>query len=102
MAKLKRLPGFVTRLTSALETGLRELGLSATIRCEPVGTTELYRFTVLASKFNQFQHSERQGLVWRIAEQALDPKEQLRASMILTLTPQEARETPSRVRSKTL
>ena len=49
-----------------------------------------YRVTVVAPQFKALKHSERQSLVWRIAERVLSPNEQLRISMILTLTRDEA------------
>ncbi len=55
----------------------------------PVPTTRLYRVAVLAPKFKELKHSERQNLVWRITERAISPDEQMRISMILTLTPDE-------------
>jgi len=44
---------------------------------------------VIAKKFKSMRPSERQDLVWRIADQVLVPDEQLLVSMILTLTPDE-------------
>jgi hypothetical protein len=89
MAKLKNAPPFLDRLKTALVKSLRDSGIEAEVRSEPVPTTKLYRVAVLAAKFKELKHSERQSLVWRIAESALSPDEQLRISMILTLTPDE-------------
>lgn len=89
MAKLKTAP-FVERLKEAIVDGLRASGIDADVSTEPVPTTKLFRVLVLAPKFKALKHSERQGLVWRLAERALSPDEQLRISMILTLTPGEA------------
>jgi hypothetical protein len=61
---------------------------------EPVAGTKLYRFVVLAPKFKSLRHSERQDLVWRIAQRLLPFDEQILISMILTMTPQEAGVTP--------
>lgn len=89
MAKLKNAPSFLGRLESALVDGLDANGIRAEVSAEPIRTTRLYRVAVLAPKFKVLKHSERQDLVWRIAERALSPDEMMRISMILTLTPDE-------------
>jgi len=93
MAKVRtaRLPAFVQRLKTALIDVLKDNGIEAKVRADPVPTTKLYRVLVLAPQFKALKHSERQSLVWRIAERTLPPDEQMRISMIVTLTPQEAR-----------
>lgn len=88
--KERKPPAFVGRLAKALVEGLRAAGIAAEVDSEPVPTTKLHRVIVLAPKFRALKHTERQDLVWRIAERALSPEEQLRISMILTLTPGEA------------
>lgn len=90
MATLTTSPAFVDRLKKAIVDGLKIAGIPAEVDSEPVPTTKLHRVIVLAPKFKALKHTERQDLVWRIAEQALSPDEQLRISMILTLTPDEA------------
>ena len=91
MAKVKNPPAFLDRLRVALVTGLKASGIQAEVDSESVPTTKLHRVMVLAPKFKALKHSERQNLVWRIAEQTLAPDEQLKISMILTLTPDEAK-----------
>jgi len=81
----------VDELKDALVEGLESVGIDADVSVEAIPTTRLYRVLVLASKFKALKHSERQNLVWRIAERALSEEEQLRISMILTLTRDEAR-----------
>jgi len=71
--------------------GLAAVGIAAEVSVEAIPTTRLYRVLVLAPKFKALKHTERQNLVWRIAERALSPDEQMRISMILTLTRDEAR-----------
>jgi hypothetical protein len=83
-------PAFLGRLKTALVDGLKVGGIAADVDSEPVPTTRLHRVMVLAPKFKALKHTERQNLVWRIAEQTLGPEEQLKISMILTLTPDEA------------
>jgi hypothetical protein len=90
MAKLKTAPGFVDHLKHVLADELKNIGINAKVVVEAVPTTRLYRVMVQAPKFKALKHSERQSLVWRIAEQTLSPEEQLRVSMIVTLTPSEA------------
>ncbi|HWL94220.1 MAG TPA: hypothetical protein VNT79_11870 [Phycisphaerae bacterium] len=90
MARVTNPPAFLDRLKTALVSGLKSGGIDADVDSEPVPTTKLHRIMVLAPKFKALRHTERQNLVWRIAEQALAPDEQLQISMILTLTPDEA------------
>ena len=90
MAKLKSAPGFVELLKEALVEELGAVGIDAEVELESVPTTRLYRVLVLAPKFKALKHTERQNLVWRITERALSPEEQMRISMILTMTPDEA------------
>ena len=89
MPTVKNRPEFLARLTTALVDGLGAAGIAAQVNSEPVRTTKLHRVKVLAPKFKALKHTERQNLVWRIAEQTLSPEEQLRISMIVTLTPDE-------------
>jgi len=90
--KVKAPPPFLVRLKTALIRALAANDISAKVRTERVPTTKLYRVAVLAPKFKEMKHSERQNLVWRIAERALSPEELLRVSMIFTLTPDEVKE----------
>lgn len=87
----KTAPGFLQRLKTALVGALQANGIAAKVDAERVPTTRLYRVMVLAPKFKELKHSERQNLVWRITDHAISPEEQMRISMILTLTPDEAR-----------
>lgn len=89
MPKMKDKPFFLDRFTTALISSLRKNGIAAKVDTQKVPTTKLYRVIVLAPKFKALKHSERQNLVWRIADSALSPDEQLHISMILTLTPDE-------------
>jgi hypothetical protein len=86
----KTAPSFVDQLKDSLQEELSNVGIESKVDVEAVPTTRLYRILVLAPKFKALKHTERQSLVWRIAERALAPDEQLRISMILTLTPNEA------------
>lgn len=91
MATVKSAPTFLDRLKTALIGDLKVAGIPAKVDSQRVPTTHLHRILVLAPKFKALKHTERQNLVWRIAEQALPPDDQLKISMILTLTPDEAK-----------
>lgn len=83
-------PPFVERLREALEKGLKDSDIPAEVSYERAGRTKLYRFSVIADRFSDLGHSERQDLVWRIAQQAISPSDQIKISMILTLTRDES------------
>lgn len=86
-------PTFVQTLTDTLERNLREAGIDCKVRQEPVQGTKMYRFFVVAEGFKQMQHSERQTVVWRIVDKAIQPSDAVKVSMIMTLTPEEFGET---------
>jgi stress-induced morphogen len=88
-------PAFVQQLVSALTTTLRGNGLTAGITFEPVVGTKMYRFYVVSDEFAEMMHSERQSLVWRVVDQALQQADALKVSMILTLTRNEIGEPQS-------
>jgi len=83
-------PAFVQKLKSQLRSQLQENGLSADVRVEQVTGTKMFRFYVVSDGFASMIHSERQSLVWRIADQALEPSEAIKISMIMTLTREES------------
>jgi hypothetical protein len=85
MADLNSTPGFVGQLCQALRTELDLLGFPAKIDAEAVPHTPRYRFFVESRAFDKLPHSERQAMVWQIAQRVLSPEDQLRVSMILTL-----------------
>jgi hypothetical protein len=80
---------FDTRLRKAILKGLGQAGIDAKVETEPVPTTKLHRVLITARQFKQLRPSERQDLVWRIVGASFAPDEQLRISMIITLTPDE-------------
>ena len=91
MAKMNKRPVFLAQLKDALIGDLAKAGIRARVELEPVPTTRLHRVYVFASEFAALKHSERQNLVWRIADRVLDADQQLLISMIITLTPNEAK-----------
>lgn len=88
MAKVSP-PAHVTKLMKVLRDRLKAAEIPATVESERIPTTRLYRIIVLAEKFKSMPHSDRQSLVWRIAESVLSVDEQLLISSILTLEPAE-------------
>lgn len=92
MAKVKTASRlFEDRLADVLQSGLDSVGIDASIAVEPVRGTKLHRVQITSSAFEHLRPSERQDLVWRMVGQAFTPADQLRISMILTLTPSELR-----------
>ena len=90
MADVNGPPEFVLRLKDALAKNLRMVGIHRSkIEFESVPRTKLHRFVVLAKGFEGMGHTERQDLVWRIADRVLSKDEQLCISMILTMTSDE-------------
>jgi hypothetical protein len=83
------LKSFQRRLAQRLVDGLKVGGIRAKVQSEPVPQTKLFRVNVIAPAFESLRPSERQDLVWRIVSQHFDSEDQLRISMILTLTPNE-------------
>lgn len=90
MPKVESPTAFLRRLKKALANDLKEIDIPAKVGSQRVPGTKLHRVMVLAPKFKALRHTERQDLVWRIAEKTLSWDEQLRISMIVTLTPDEA------------
>ncbi len=85
MAKVKEVT-LASRLRDSLVEGLKTAGIRATVEIERVQGTKLHRVFVVADAFAKLRPSERQDLVWRIANQALTAEEQLQISMIYTVT----------------
>jgi hypothetical protein len=81
--------GLTSRLRRVLDEGLAIGGIDARVSTESVRGTKLTRVLVTAPGFKSLRPSERQDLVWRIVGASFDREEQLRISMILTLTPDE-------------
>ena len=81
----------------ALKDGLAVGGIAdAKITSEVVRGTRYVRLFVTSKKLGKLGHAERQTVVWRIVDQALDADDRARISMILTLTPEEQRGGPTR------
>jgi hypothetical protein len=80
---------FASRLRDGLVEGLRIAGIEARVDIERIHGTRLHRVFVVADAFAKLRPSERQDLVWRIADQALTPEERLQISMIFTVTKDE-------------
>ena len=80
---------FANRLREVLIEGLETAGIKATVDIERVQGTKLHRVFVVADAFAKLRPSERQDLVWRIADQSLTADERLQISMIFTVTRSE-------------
>ncbi|NOT01027.1 MAG: hypothetical protein HOP29_10405 [Phycisphaerales bacterium] len=89
MAKVSRTNGFASRLRDALVTDLAQTDIKAKVETELVRGTRLHRVWVIAPKFARLRPRERQDLVWRIVDRHFNPDDQLRISMIFTVTPSE-------------
>jgi hypothetical protein len=82
---------FPRKAVEILKSGLTRAGIKIDrIETQPIKGTKLHRIVVIAKAFDRISPTERQDLVWRIAKDGLDPDEQLRISMILTLGRTEA------------
>ena len=80
---------FAEKLGQVLVQGLGQAGIPAKVEFEPIPATRLVRVLLTARKFRNLRPSERQDLVWRIVASHFKPDEQLKISMINTLTPEE-------------
>jgi hypothetical protein len=90
MAKVKSASkSFAGRLVETIRDGLAGVGIAAQVRTEPIRGTKLHRVYATSPGFKKLQHSERQGLVWRIVDASFPSDERFRISMIRTLTPEE-------------
>jgi hypothetical protein len=90
---------FARRLENHLESQLAIAGIGAEVIFEPVPSTKLHRVYVVADEFRHLTHTERQDLVWRIANEVLKPDERILISIIYTLVPVEMEDlVPSRRR----
>jgi hypothetical protein len=86
---MAKIAAFASRLRDHLIQGLETAGIDAAVDIERVQGTKLHRVFVVADAFANLRPSERQDLVWRIADQSLTPEEQLQISMIFTVTSEE-------------
>jgi hypothetical protein len=92
MAKVKSAPRtFEKKLVQTLRDGLNSAGIKAEVDLEPIRGTKLRRVYVVSPTFEKLRHSERQDLVWRIVNFTFPQEDQLKISMILTLSPREMR-----------
>jgi hypothetical protein len=78
---------FARRLEKHMEEQLAKAGLDADVIVEAVPSTKLHRVYVIAKEFEHLTHSERQDLVWRLANEVLTPDEGILISIIYTLLP---------------
>ena len=92
MAKVKAASRtFEQKLIRTLRDGLGVAGIEAEVALEPIRGTKLRRVYVTSPTFEKLRHSERQDLVWRILGFTFSQEDQLKISMVLTLSPRELR-----------
>ena len=92
MAKVKTSrTTFGQKLEGKLVDGLRQSGIHVEdCTVEPIRGTRLHRVLLLSKGFKHLTAPERQSVAWRIIDAHFSPEDQMRISMILTLTPGEA------------
>ena len=78
-----------TRLREVLVRGLNEVGITAEIETEPIRGTRLCRALVISPQFEDMWLSERQAVVWDIIGRSFPVEDQIRISIVVTLTPEE-------------
>jgi hypothetical protein len=83
--------GFEQKLVKTLRDGLGAAGVPAEVDLERIKGTKLRRVYVTSKAFEKLRPSERQDLVWRIVSFTFPQEDQLKISMILTLSPRELR-----------
>lgn len=79
-------------LINHLVENLKEAGIDTEVSVEPIRDTKLWRIILVSDGFNFMSHSERQGLVWRLAEKAPSPANLNYVCSIQTLTSPESLE----------
>jgi hypothetical protein len=79
----------VRKLAAAIKRVFGDLRLKVEVSSEVVPGTKLRRVYVVAPSFRRMEFMERQNFIWRIANNALTPRELMMITMILTLTPQD-------------
>jgi hypothetical protein len=92
MAKIKpNIPKFEQKLIQTLRKGLGDAGIPAQVALERIKGTKLRRVYAISKAFDKLRPSERQDLVWRIISFTFPQEDQLKISMIVTLSPREMR-----------
>jgi len=87
---------FVDSLVTRFKTDLAKVGIRGSIYSKPIAGTKLHRIYVISADWKNLRPSERQDLVWRIADSQLQEEKRLFIALIFTLTPFEAGEMPKR------
>lgn len=82
-------PKYISQLADHIRDGLKKLGIRSQVTYEKVSGTNLYRLEVIAAKFKPLWFSERQNLVWKIADKFLTEKQNMRVIAIHTFAPNE-------------
>ena len=93
MAQVTRLtPTRLKRLETAVVDGLKERKYrAATVQLTKSGLPGRLRLLVVSPDFAPLSEAERQGVIWRVLEERWNRADQLRLTLCLGLTPQEAK-----------
>ena len=86
---MSRPPRWVDTLAEEVIDALKVVRMDCEFLWEPVPGTRLIRIYVISKGFKNLGFSERQSVLWRIAQGVLTESQLAKISMILTLTPDE-------------
>src|SRR5438477_37699 len=78
------------RLLSAVKAGMEELGFSVMARFDPSALRGRYRLVIVSDDFKRLADAERQDLLWRVLKERWQRADQLRLTLTLALTRDEA------------
>ncbi len=89
------------RLRRSLVERLSEAGIDANVQLEDSPLAGHYRLYVIADAFDRLLEIERQDILWRALKDVWSRDDQLRLTLSLALSPEEAQETtrPKRKRA---
>ena len=79
-----------SRLTESLEAGLHERGFKATVNLDKSTLAGKYRLFVVSRTFGKLSEAERQDVIWQVIREKWSRADQLRLTLTLALTPDEA------------
>ena len=80
------------RLRGELTNGFAEREINARVELEESGLPGRYRIYITAPEFEQLTEVERQDVLWQILRERWTREDQLRITLALTLSQQEATE----------
>ncbi len=80
----------IKKLKASVVDGLDEYGIKAEVDLEPSGLPGRYRLYVVSKDFAKLQEAERQDVLWRVIKDRWTREDQLRITLSLALTEEEA------------